>query len=391
MIYNPTMAIPTEEESREEHNTSFLLDALYCEEEKWEDDDEEEVEAVEENSSFSSASTSSPLAILQQDLFWEDEDLVTLFSKEEEQGLSCVDDVYLATDRKEAVGWILRVNSRYGFSTLAAVLAITYLDKFICSYSLQRDKPWMLQLVSVACLSLAAKVEETHVPLLLDFQVEETKYVFEAKTIQRMELLILSTLQWKMHLVTPLSFLDHIIRRLGLKNNAHWDFLNSCHRLILSVISDSRFVGYLPSVVAAATMMRIIEQVEPFDPLSYQTKLLGVLNITKAFSRTSFVHSQEKVKSCYDLILELPMGRMGLQIETQTRRKRKSGESPCCVIDSNPFNSDESSNDSWSASSCNPPSSPQQQPPLKKMRGDQETQKEKPVLHLPWAIIVASP
>ncbi|CAN7069045.1 unnamed protein product [Brassica oleracea var. botrytis] len=374
------MAIPTEEESREEHNTSFLLDALYCEEEKWEDDDEEEVEAVEENSSFSSASTSSPLAILQQDLFWEDEDLVTLFSKEEEQGLSCVDDVYLATDRKEAVGWILRVNSRYGFSTLAAVLAITYLDKCICSYSLQRDKPWMLQLVSVACLSLAAKVEETHVPLLLDFQVEETKYVFEAKTIQRMELLILSTLQWKMHLVTPLSFLDHIIRRLGLKNNAHWDFLNSCHRLILSVISDSRFVGYLPSVVAAATMMRIIEQVEPFDPLSYQTKLLGVLNITK-----------EKVKSCYDLILELPMSRMGLQIETQSRRKRKSGESPCCVIDSNPFNSDESSNDSWSASSCNPPSSPQQQPPLKKMRGDQETQKEKPVLHLPWAIIVASP
>ncbi|KAJ4873086.1 Cyclin-D3-1 [Raphanus sativus] len=366
------MAIPKEEESREEQ---ILLDALYCEEEKWEDEEDE----VEENSSFSSSSSSgstSPLVLLQQDLFWEDEDLVTLFTKEEEQGLSCVNDVYLATDRKEAVGWILRVNSRYGFSTLAAVLAITYLDKFICSYSLQRDKPWMLQLVSVACLSLAAKVEETHVPLLLDFQVEETKYVFEAKTIQRMELLILSTLQWKMHLITPLSFLDHVIRRLGLKNNAHWDFLNSCHRLILSVISDSRFVGYLPSVVAAATMMRIIEQVEPFDPLSYQTKLLGVLNITK-----------EKVKPCYELILQLPLNRIGLQIETQSSRKRKSGgDSPSCVIDSNPFNSDESSNDSWwSASSCDPPSS--SQPPLKKMRVDQETQKEKPVLHLPWAIV----
>ncbi|KAJ0252060.1 Cyclin-D3-1 [Hirschfeldia incana] len=369
------MAIPKEEESREEHSTSFLLDALYCEEEKWEDDeDDDEVEAVEESSSFSSSASTSPLVLLQQDLFWEDEDLVTLFSKEEEQGLSCVDDVYLATDRKEAVGWILRVNSHYGFSTLAAVLAITYLDKFICSYSLQRDKPWMLQLVSVACLSLAAKVEETHVPLLLDFQVEETKYVFEAKTIQRMELLILSTLQWKMHLVTPLSFLDHIIRRLGLKNNAHWDFLNRCHRLILSAISDSRFVGYLLSVVAAATMMRIIEQVEPFDPLSYQTKLLGVLNITK-----------EKVKPCYELILQLPMERIGSQIETQSFRKRKSGDSPSCVIDSNPFNSDESSNDSWWSAS----SQQQQQPPLKKMRGgDQETQKEKkPVLHLPWAIV----
>ena len=165
------MAIRKEDESREEQSSSFLLDALYCEEEKWED--EEEAEEVEENSSFSSSSPNSPLVLLQQDLYWEDEDLVTLFSKEEEQRLSRLDDVYLATDRKEAVGWILRVNARYGFSTLTAVLAITYLDKFICSYSLQRDKPWMLQLVSVACLSLAAKVEETHVPLLLDFQVND--------------------------------------------------------------------------------------------------------------------------------------------------------------------------------------------------------------------------
>ncbi|KAI8016894.1 Cyclin-D3-1 [Camellia lanceoleosa] len=45
-----------------------------------------------------------------------------------------------------------------------------------------------------ACLSLV-KVEETQVPLLLDFQVEESKFVIEAKTIQRMELLGLGC--WK--------------------------------------------------------------------------------------------------------------------------------------------------------------------------------------------------
>ncbi|CAH8329406.1 unnamed protein product [Eruca vesicaria subsp. sativa] len=356
------MAILKEEESREKQNISSLLDALYCEEEKWEDQEEE-------NSSFSSSST-SPLVLLEQDLLWEDKDLITLFSKEEEQRLSsCLDDLYLDTDRKDAVCWILRVNAHYGFSTLTAVLAITYLDKFMCSCNLQRDKPWMLQLVSVACLSLAAKVEETHVPLLLDFQVEETKYVFEAKTIQKMELLLLSTLQWKLHLITPLSFLDHIIRRLGLKNNSHWDFLNRCHCLILSVISDSRFVGYLPSVVAAATMMRVIDQVEEFDPLSHQTNLLNVLNITK-----------EKVEACYNLILQLQSDHMGLHIETQSRRKRKNRDSssslssPSCVIDTNPFNTDESSNDSWSATSS--PS-----PPVKK------TKTEKPILHLPWAIV----
>lgn len=67
--------------------------------------------------------------------------------------------------------------------------------------------------------------------------MEETTYVFEAKTIQRMELLVLSTLNWKMNPVTPLSFIDHIIRRLGLKTHLHWEFLRRCERFILSVIA----------------------------------------------------------------------------------------------------------------------------------------------------------
>ena len=39
---------------------------------------------------------------------------------------------------------------------------------------------------------------KTDVPLLLDLQVEEIKYVLEEKTIQRIELLVLPTLQWKL-------------------------------------------------------------------------------------------------------------------------------------------------------------------------------------------------
>ncbi|KAI3967323.1 hypothetical protein MKW92_041293 [Papaver armeniacum] len=45
------------------------------------------------------------------------------------------------------------------------------------------------------------------------------------KTIQRMELVILSSLHRKMNPVTPPSFLVHIIRRLGLKSNLHWEFI----------------------------------------------------------------------------------------------------------------------------------------------------------------------
>ena len=67
--------------------------------------------------------------------------------------------------------------------------------------------------------------------------MESAKFVFEAKTIQRMELLVLSTLQWKMKLVTPLSFIDHIVRRFGLMTNRNLEFLKRCEDLLLSVIA----------------------------------------------------------------------------------------------------------------------------------------------------------
>ncbi|KAF6148175.1 hypothetical protein GIB67_011950 [Kingdonia uniflora] len=101
-------------------------------------------------------------------------------------------------------------------------------------------------------------------------EVEETKYVFEAKTIQRMKLFVLFKLHWKMNPVTPLSFVDYIIRRLGLKTHHHWEFLNKYEDLLVCVLADYRFVGYLPSVLATAIMLHIINQIEPCNLLEYQ-------------------------------------------------------------------------------------------------------------------------
>ncbi|KAG6487418.1 hypothetical protein ZIOFF_056004 [Zingiber officinale] len=108
--------------------------------------------------------------------------------------------------RRDAVDWIMKlfasggfllhVHGHYNFGPSSAYLSVNYLDRFLSNYELPKDKAWMTQLLSVACLSLAAKMEETEVPLSLDLQVAkvgEAKYVFEARTIQRMELLVLRT------------------------------------------------------------------------------------------------------------------------------------------------------------------------------------------------------
>lgn len=146
-------------------------------------------------------------------------------------------------------------------------------------------------------------------------KVEDSRYVFEAKTIKRMEILVLSTLGWKMNPPTPLSFLDYITRRLGLKKDYRLclEFLKRCEALLLSLITgnyslaiyifqllllismcfskcrryssnnmvDSGFLSYLPSELATATMMHVINSVEPRLRVEYQNQLLGILGINK--------------------------------------------------------------------------------------------------------------
>ncbi|CAN1848442.1 CYCD4-1, partial [Linum perenne] len=114
--------------------------------------------------------------------------------------------------------WFQQVQAHFGFGPLCLYLSINYLDRFLSAYKLPKGKAWMMQLVGVACLSLAAKMEETEVPLSLDLQVGEAKYVFEARTIQRMELLILSKLGWRMQAITPFSFLDNFFNRIMMNN-----------------------------------------------------------------------------------------------------------------------------------------------------------------------------
>lgn len=64
----------------------------------------------------------------------------------------------------------------------------------------------------MACLSLASKMEEIRVPALSEFCVED--YNFESKVIQKMELLVLNSLGWKMGSFTPFNFIKFFAKNL---------------------------------------------------------------------------------------------------------------------------------------------------------------------------------
>ncbi|WOH13909.1 hypothetical protein DCAR_0933422 [Daucus carota subsp. sativus] len=286
----------------QQETQGFSLESLICEE-NLEAFESFEEEANEKECNFD---------LVEKDLSWEDEEFVSLFHREKQTHVFPEEiDHSLVVARRRAIEWMLKVKAHFGFSCLTILLAINYFDRFLCSFQVEKNKPWMKHVAAVACVCLAAKIEETLVPPLPDLQVI-SDHMFKAKTIRQMELLVLSTLQWRMNTVTPFSFLDPIVRRLGLKSDLHCVIFKKCEALFLSAVSDGRFVRYLPSVLATSALLHVIRQVEPLNAVNYQNQLFNVLKSSK-----------ENISGCYELIGNISTT---CSIDQKKSRKRNSEE-----------------------------------------------------------------
>ncbi|NP_001152238.1 cyclin delta-2 [Zea mays] len=189
--------------------------------------------------------------------------------------------------RQEAIDCIWKVYTYYNFRPLTAYLAVNYLDRFLSLYKLPEGKGWMTQLLSVACVSLAAKMEETAVPQCLDLQVGDARFVFEAKTIQRMELLVLTTLNWRMQAVTPFSYVDYFLNRLSGGNAALRNCLFQSAELILCAARGTSCIGFRPSEIAAAVAAAVVGEVD----------VAGIENACAHVDKERVLRCQEAIQS----------------------------------------------------------------------------------------------
>ncbi|KAI4295779.1 hypothetical protein L6164_035789 [Bauhinia variegata] len=209
----------------------------------------------------------------------------------------CRDRSVDVTARLDSINWILKVHAYYHFRPVTAFLSVNYLDRFLSCSSLPRPNGWPFQLLSVACLSLAAKMEEPHVPLLLDLQLFEPRFVFEPKTVQRMELWVMANLRWRLRSVTPFDYLDFFISKLPSSSNSQPQSLNrlfsAASDLIVSTTRVVDFLGFAPSTIAAAAVLCSAGQAQGAVPENGQLQL--------------FFHERvnnEMVRSCHQLLEE---------------------------------------------------------------------------------------
>ncbi|VAH94234.1 hypothetical protein VPH35_066980 [Triticum aestivum] len=116
--------------------------------------------------------------------------------------------------RRDTVRWILETRGHFGFSHRTAYVAIAYFDRFSLRRCVDRSvMPWAARLLAIACVSLAAKMDECQAPALSEFRADDD-YDFSCDSIRRMEMLVLSTLDWRMGAVTPFDYLPCLSSRL---------------------------------------------------------------------------------------------------------------------------------------------------------------------------------
>jgi len=136
--------------------------------------------------------------------------------------------------------------------------------------------------------------------------------------------------------------------------------------IILYYFSDSRVMSYLPSTLAAAIMIHVIEEIEPLNAKEYRNQLLGLLRSNEVCVTFSLIVQichcfewligkiwwlmlQEQVNECYKLMLGLLVCCEEIHNPDQRRKRFSEPSSPDGVIDAS-FCC-ESSNDSWSVAS----------------------------------------
>ncbi|KAL9997137.1 putative cyclin domain-containing protein [Helianthus debilis subsp. tardiflorus] len=222
--------------------------------------------------------------------------LIDKETKSNDYGCVCVDQNSrnsLKCARLDTVNWIFSIREILGFNFRTVYLSLTYFDRFNSRRVIDSGKEWAIQLLGIACLSLAAKMEEQTIPTLPHYKAQG--YNFENSVIQRMELLVLTTLEWKMCGITPFAYLHYFVSKICDECDRNELLVSKAIGFVLDFSKEVNLMDHRPSVVAIAAVLLACD-----DQLTRSTLecKIGVV---------SSLHSLDKecIYRCYNLLKEL--------------------------------------------------------------------------------------
>ncbi|KAH7856999.1 hypothetical protein Vadar_007866 [Vaccinium darrowii] len=198
--------------------------------------------------------------------------------------------------RRDAISLILKAQFSCNFDPFVPYLAISYVDRFISKQEIPKQrKPWMVKLLTVSCLSIAAKMMNTE--LSLSNLQNEGGFIFDTQSVRRMELLILTTLDWQMRPITPFSFLYFFLSLFDLR---HPPLIKSLEDRASEFIYKSHYEmkvsAYKPSIVAASALLCASQELLPLEFPCFRAAIASCEYVNK-----------EKLLKCLTVMEEIAM------------------------------------------------------------------------------------
>ncbi|KAK7412256.1 hypothetical protein VNO78_03707 [Psophocarpus tetragonolobus] len=232
---------------------------------------------------------------------------------------NCLSSTHVHVFCCEATSLILQVQLSCKLDPSVAYLAINYLHRFISRQEIPQGKPCFLRLVVISCLSLASKMKNTTLSV---FDMQKEGCNFKAQSIQKMELLILGALKWRMRSITPFSFLHFFISLAEIKDQRLKQALKErASEIIFNAQIDNKFLVYKPSTIAATAL---IFASHALFPQQY--------SILRSSITACEYLDEETLSKCFDLMQErMRMEAKELMIDTSFL----STETPVIVLERN--------------------------------------------------------
>eukprot|EP01123_Difflugia_compressa_P004962 TRINITY_DN1648_c1_g1_i1.p1 TRINITY_DN1648_c1_g1~~TRINITY_DN1648_c1_g1_i1.p1 ORF type:complete len:331 (-),score=22.21 TRINITY_DN1648_c1_g1_i1:197-1189(-) len=150
--------------------------------------------------------------------------------------------------RSILVDWLIEVTEEYSLRTQTLFLAVNYADRFFEKRPVAKNT---VQLVGVACMLIACKIEEIHSPLVDDF-VYITDKAYTRENVLQTEQIILGELNFNLSITTVQNFLSRFLI-LSEANDLVTFLANYLSEMCITVYTI--VCSYRPSLLAAASVV----------------------------------------------------------------------------------------------------------------------------------------
>ncbi|KAL3509539.1 hypothetical protein ACH5RR_028940 [Cinchona calisaya] len=206
------------------------------------------------------------------------------------------------TIRDKTISLILQFSQN--FDPFLSYLAINYLDRFLSCQPFSDGKPWILRLVAVSCVSLAMKMRksESSVPCMQN----DESFIFGSQTIERMELLILGALKWRMRSITPFCFINYFISLFKFKDLPSTQALRArALEIILKAQNEFKLLEFKPSIIAASALLSASHELFPLQFQCFKNAILCCSHVNKDNFLICYKMMQEIALDEYESVLEM--------------------------------------------------------------------------------------